>query len=93
VTSPKAFVIMFWAVLCRFAMSFGRLKRRELIAVLSDAAASWPLAVRAQQPAIPRVGHVWVGARGTDVSHAGLCQGLADRGYIVGQPYCLRGAI
>jgi putative ABC transport system substrate-binding protein len=70
-------------------MSFDRLKRRELIALLGGAAASWPLAARAQQRAIPRVGYVWVGARGTDVSNAGLRQGLADRGYVVGQSILL----
>jgi putative ABC transport system substrate-binding protein len=43
--------------------------------------------VRAQQPApIPRVGYVWIGVRdGTDVSNAGLRQGLADRGYDIGR--------
>jgi putative tryptophan/tyrosine transport system substrate-binding protein len=59
------------------------MNRREFIGVLGGAAV-WPVVARAQQPAIPRVGYVWIGDRGTDVSSAGLRQGFADRGYVVG---------
>jgi hypothetical protein len=56
------------------------MRRREFVTRIAGAAAAWPLAVRAQQAAIPRVGYVFVGARnGTDVSNAGLHQGLTDR--------------
>jgi putative ABC transport system substrate-binding protein len=66
------------------AQTFG-MKRREFMSLLG-AATAWPLAARAQHPTMPRVGYIWIGARGTDVSNAGLRQGLADRGYIVGRP-------
>ena len=45
---------------------------------------AWPLVARAQQSAMPRVGYIWSGAPGTDVSNAGLRQGLTDRGYVIG---------
>jgi putative tryptophan/tyrosine transport system substrate-binding protein len=61
------------------------MKRRELIILLGGAVLGWPRAARAQQSAVPRVGYVWAGARGTDGSTAGLRQGLADLGYVVGR--------
>jgi putative ABC transport system substrate-binding protein len=61
------------------------MKRREFITLLGAAVVAWPRAARSQKPAVPRVGYIWIGARGTDVSNAGLRQGLADLGYVVGR--------
>jgi putative tryptophan/tyrosine transport system substrate-binding protein len=59
------------------------MRRRDVIALIGGAAVAWPLAARAQQA--PRLGYVWIGTKGTDGSVAGLRQGLADRGYVVGR--------
>jgi putative tryptophan/tyrosine transport system substrate-binding protein len=60
------------------------MKRRDFIRLIGGALVGWPRAARSQKPAVPRVGYIWIGARGTDVSNSGLRQGLADLGYIVG---------
>ena len=62
------------------------MSRREFIGLFGGAIVGWPLAVRAQHVAMPRVGYVWIGsARDANASIAGLRQGLADRGYIIGR--------
>ena len=63
--------------------------RREFIALAGGAAAVWPLAARALQPGSPKVGYVWIGERETDMSGAGLRQGLTDKGYEIGRNLAL----
>src|SRR5947209_8725690 len=62
------------------------MKRREVITLIGGASA-WSLTAWAQQAAIPpRVGYVFFGAKGAgEASGAGLRQGLADKGYVIGQ--------
>jgi putative tryptophan/tyrosine transport system substrate-binding protein len=61
------------------------MRRRDFFAVVSGAAA-WPLAVRAQQPAIPVVAFLHAASLETDVRGlAEFRKGLSEIGYVEGQ--------
>ena len=64
------------------------MRRREFITVVGSAAVAWPLAPRAQQPAMPVIGFLRdTTAKGSEYLVAALSQGLREVGLIAGKDF------
>ena len=66
-------------------MQLDQLKRREFVTLLGGIAAAWPLAARAQQSKVVRIGALYIGIADAESFKKELREGLRELGYMEGK--------
>ena len=61
------------------------MRRRDFVTCLASVTVTWPLAARAQQPALPMIGFMLAGEQARSLQIAAFHAGLKESGYIQGQ--------
>jgi putative ABC transport system substrate-binding protein len=61
------------------------MRRRDFISLVGSSAVAWPLAARAQQPAMPVIGYLGLSFDGTQPLQAAFRQGLKETDHIEGK--------
>src|SRR6516225_532114 len=84
-TDPRQFDIMQSGPCLGGRMRFDQLKRREFLTLLGGVAA-WPLAARAQQPKMPRLGFVGIQPRDAPL-YTNFLRRMAELGYQEGRNF------
>jgi len=65
------------------------MRRRDFLGALGGAAAAWPLAARAQQPAMPVIGFVRLSLANSENLVAALREGLKEMGFYEGRNFII----
>jgi putative ABC transport system substrate-binding protein len=61
------------------------MQRRDFITLVGCAALTWPLATRAQQPKVARIGALYIGVADEESFKRELREGLREQGYVEGR--------